>query len=214
MATANNMLTSSHVDDAIQTKIADEALGQLIEKATMPRLVNTTYSEKIANKGQTVDVVKIGGLTIKDKAAGYEYEKQTADTTKVSVTLDKHKYIEVGEEDVAANFSEIDTLAKYVTDAVANLSNEVDSDLIALFSAFTTNTVDASSTWARSEMLEAQTLLRKNGKLPRSMEKYLVCAPDALEDLLDNDSVAFADRTGDDSVAIEGYAGKSGRIGR
>jgi len=200
---ANSFIPKTSTDDSIPTIVAATALDTLIDVAQVPKIVNVDYADEVAEAGDTINIPTRGALSVNDKTAATDITLQAPADSKVAVSLDKHKEVSFGIDGIAKIESRPDHVVGYTRDAALKLAGQVETDLLALADSFSTS-VDATAAFARSELLEAQRKMTTN-LVPENERKYLIAHPTAIETLLDNDTVSFADRTGDDSVMINGF---------
>lgn len=203
---ANSFITKTNTDDAIPTIVASNMLKTLIEKSRLPRLVNVDYKADVASYGDTVKVPTRGALVAYEKTAGTDVTMNTPDTAYKSVTLNKHYETSFGLDDVAQIESRPNILAGYALDAVTGLNKQTASDLYALATGLSLS-VPATSTFARSELLEAQRKIVVASKgILEGEELNLMLHPNAYETLMDNDNVSSAEKVGTADVVMRGGA--------
>lgn len=125
-------ITVSEVDTAIPEFWAATALGALKANTVMAQLVRRDFDSLVATAGDIVNVSNRGGLSVNDKAANTVVTLQTPSNTKIAITLDKHKEVSFLIEDVASAKAIEDAL-NYVEDAAIVLAEQIDADLLALY---------------------------------------------------------------------------------
>lgn len=164
---------------------AASALGALKANTVMARLINRNYSAAIANFGDIVNVPKRGALSVNDKAANTQITLQTPSGSTSQVTLNKYKEVSFLVEDVAAAQSNQDIIDGYVSDGMKALAEQIDSDILALYSGFSTTPIDArtgSGGIVVASITEARRLLN-SAKAPLS-DRHIVWHEDAEKELL------------------------------
>jgi hypothetical protein len=139
-------ITVTEVDVAIPEFWAATALGALKANTVMAQLVRRDFDNLVAVMGDTVNVISRGGLSVNDKAANGGVTLQTPTNTKTAVVLDKHKEVSMLIEDVASAKA-IDDAINYVEDAAIVIGEQIDSDLLALYT-------DAGSTVGSAAYLD------------------------------------------------------------
>jgi hypothetical protein len=138
---------------------AANALGALKANTVMARLVNRNYENEVAQMGDIVHVPVRGALSVNDKTANAVYTLQTPSASVVNVTLNKHKEISFLVEDVAKAQANQDIIAGYIEDGMKALGEQIDSDLLALYSGFSATPVDATAGITVAKIVEARRLL-------------------------------------------------------
>ncbi len=174
-------ITTTYLNDSIATLIAAEALGYLKANTVMARLVARDWDNEIATHGKIVSIPYSGTLAVQDKAEGSAVTLQQPNDGAYSVTLDKHKEISFLLEDYARALSRPDWLQVYAGDAMALLSEQIDGDLLALYSGLS-QTIDASTGLGEDDFREARRLLNV-AKAPLA-NRYAVLHPDADKEFL------------------------------
>lgn len=144
--------------NALPTVVAANALGALRSNMALLGLVSRDYSNEVASYGQTVDVPIRGALSVNDKTENSDVTIQAPTYTKVSVSLDKHKEVTFGEEDISIMLSRPDSIAGYAEDAAIALLEQVEADIAALYSGFS-QSIDATAGLGEDDFREAQRLL-------------------------------------------------------
>lgn len=181
---------------------AATALGALKANTVMARLVNRNYENEVATQGDTVNVPTRGSLSVNDKAADTAVTLQTPSATTTAVLLDKHKEVSFIVEDIAAAQANQDIISGYIEDGIIVMAEQVDSDLLALYSGFSTTDIDATSGSGgivTSTVTEARRLLNA-AKAPLA-NRFIVWHEDAEKELLALEKFTSSD-FGDDGSAI------------
>jgi hypothetical protein len=202
-------ITSTETANAIATLVAARALGYLKATTVAARLVNRDYENEVATHGKTVDIPIRGALTVNDKAENTAVTLQNPSTTKVSVTLDKHKEVSFLLEDVGRILARPALLQGYMDDGMAKLAEQLDADILALASSFTgAQLVDATSTFDDSTFIAVRTKMNK-AKVPTS-GRWAILSPDAEAAFLQFSEVKSRDYTGDqaEQAVRQGFAGQ------
>ncbi len=120
----------------LPTIIAAETLGALASNMALIPLVNRDYDTEVASYGQSVKIGVRGALSVNDKAEGSNTTLQAPTSTAVTVTLNKHKEVTFGEEDIAIMLARPDNIAGYAQDAAIALLEAVEGDIAGLYSGF------------------------------------------------------------------------------
>lgn len=181
---------------------AATALGALKANTVMARLVNRNFESEVAQRGDTVNVPVRGTLSVNDKAENTAVTLQTPSATTKQVILNKHKEISFLVEDIARAQANQNIIQGYIEDGMIAIAEQIDSDLLALYSGFSTTPIDAtggSGGIVAATVTEARRLLNA-AKVPMQ-NRYIVWHEDAEKELLDLEKFTSAD-FGDDGSAI------------
>lgn len=150
-----NYLDLTTEANVLPTIVAAETLGALSSNMALLGLVNRDYSREVASYGQTVDVGVRGALSVNDKAEGADVTIQVPATTKVSVSLNKHKEVTFGEEDIAIMLERPDQISGFAQDAALAILEQAEADIAALYSGFS-QTIDATAGLGENHFRESQ----------------------------------------------------------
>lgn len=192
-------ITLTQVDVAIPEFWANVAIGALKANTVMANLVNKDYSDQVATRGDVVNVIQRGALSVNDKAAGKQITLQTPSNTKIPVTLDKHKEISWLIEDVASAKAITDAV-NYVTDAAIALGEQLDKDLLGLYSQLTLSAGGATTPLDVATILDAREKLNI-AKAPLA-GRYFVISPQDETALLKLEQFTSAEWTDENMTAL------------
>lgn len=164
---------------------AASALGYLKANTVMARLVNRNFENLVAQQGDTINVPVRGTLSVNDKVANTAVTLQTPSATSLPLVLNKHKEVSFIVEDIAAAQSNQDVMAGYVQDGIMKMAEQIESDLFALYTGFSTTPIDATSGSGGivvNTLIEAGRLFNA-AKVPTS-QRYIAWNEDAQAELL------------------------------
>lgn len=181
---------TGELSNSIATVVAAQALGYLKANTVLARLVSRDWDNEIATHGQTVDIPFTGALSVNDKAADTVVTLQTPSDSKKSVTLNKHKEVSFLIEDIGKALARPDYLEAYMRDGMAVMSEQIDSDIAALYSGFS-QTIDATGGLAEDDWRESRRLLNA-AKAPMG-QRYAVLHEDAEFEMLGIEKVVNRD---------------------
>ena len=141
------------------------ALGYLRNNITIAKMVtkDSDLEGGTFNVGQTLHIPKRGVITVRDKTQGSPYTTDSPSSSTVDITLNKHKYIRVGIEDRANSVANQQILEGYVQDGMAEIAEQIDSDLFALHASVSAgNTITNASNISEANVAAARKLLVDN----------------------------------------------------
>lgn len=181
---------------------AASALGYLKANTVMARLVNRNFENEIAKAGDILHIPRRGTLSVNDKTANTVVTLQVPTADTVDVTLNKHKEVSFLVEDVAKAQANQDMIAGYIEDGIKVIAQQIDTDLLALYSGFSTTPIDAtggSGGITAATVTEARRLLNA-AKVPQQ-DRFIVWHEDAEAELLEVEKFTSSD-FGDNGDAV------------
>lgn len=199
-------ITTVEVNDSTPVIVAKTALAPLKERVQLAGMINRDYDEDVAEYGNSVQVPIRGALVANDKAANAAVTLQNPSDSNVTVTLNKHKEVSFLIEDPAKAFARPDIMQGYASDAVDRLVEQIDADISANFSSFS-SIGGGGSTMNRTLITQARQNLN-NAKAPVE-DRHAVLGPGAEQDLLDSDTFTFANYTGSPEAFRMGTLGQA-----
>lgn len=181
---------------------AASALGYLKANTVMARLVNRNYENAVQNQGDTIHIPRRGNLVVNSKVANTPVTLQTPSADTVDVTLNHHEEVSFLVEDIAKAQANQDIIDGYIGDALKVLAENLDADILALYSGFSTTPIDATSGSGgitAATVTEARRILNV-ARAPQT-DRVIVWHPDAEAELLDLEKFTSAD-FGDNGDAV------------
>lgn len=188
---------------------AATALGYLKANTVMARLVNRNFENLVANQGDTINVPRRGSLSVNSKAANTPVTLQTPSADTIPLVLNQHKEVSFLVEDVASAQSNQDVIAGYISDGIMRIAEQIDSDLLALYTGFSATPIDATSGSGgvkETTVTEARRLLNA-AKVPLT-DRYIVWHEDAEKELLGLEKFTSSDFGDDGSAVREAVVGR------
>lgn len=164
---------------------AATALGALKANTVMLQLVDRQFENIVANQGDIINVPRRGALSVNDKTANTAVTLQTPTADTIPLTLNKHKDVSFLVEDIAAAQANQSIIEGYVRDGMIVIAEQIDSDILALYSGFSTTPLDArtgSGGVVVNTLIEAERLFNK-AKVPQA-GRNIVWGEDAKAELL------------------------------
>jgi hypothetical protein len=178
------IITSANVANAIVKLVAADALPALMGNLVMGNLVNRDYEPTLAQAGDTVNVPIPPTLVANNIAEGGTVQTQNPNLGNAQIVLNTHAEATFQIPDVTKVLAVPDLLKLYMQPAVVALAERIESDLLALYPAFTSNTpVGTGGTTITEEVVDQAETALFAAKVPASAAKYLVVAPGTYSDL-------------------------------
>jgi len=144
------------------TIIAQKAMGVLRDNLFLAKRIRRDFDTEVASYGDSVDVPKFGSLTANDKTAGADRTVQDVTSTKVSVTLNKHKEATFLIEDPEKAFARNDLIEGYVASGMTAILTAVENDIFALYSGLTNSLGSTGNPITEALILGARKLIIDN----------------------------------------------------
>ena len=168
-------ITSANVASAIVKLVAADALPALMGNLVMGNLVNRDYEPTLAQAGDTVNVPIPPTLTANNIVEGGTVQTQAPSLGNAQIILNTHAEATFQIPDVTKILAVPDLLKLYMQPAVVALAERIETDLLALYPLFTSNTAVGTGGSAITEATvdSAETALFA-AKVPASASKYLV----------------------------------------
>jgi hypothetical protein len=174
------VITSTNVASAIVKLVAADALPALVGNLVMGNLVNRDYEPTLAHAGDTVNVPIPPTLVANNIAEGGAVQPQNPSLGNAQIVLNTHAEATFQIPDVTKILAVPDLLKLYMQPAVVALAERIESDLLALYPQFSSNTAVGTGGTALTEAVvdSAETALF-NAMVPASNSKYLVVSATA-----------------------------------
>src|SRR3954452_15710753 len=132
-------ITSTNVASAIVKLVAADALPALVGNLVMGNLVNRDYEPVLANAGDTVNVLIPPPMQANNILDGGSVQVQNPSIGSASIVLNTHAEATFQIPDITKVLAVPDLLKIYMAPAVIALAAEIETDLLALYSQFTSN---------------------------------------------------------------------------
>lgn len=160
------------------------ALGTLRANTVMARLVNRNFENYVAQYGDIINIPKRGTLAVNNKTANTAVTLQTPSASTVQVVLNKHKEVSFLIEDVAAAQANQDVILGYIGDGVIKIAEQIDTDLLALYSGFSQTPIDGVTGGITAATITEARRILNSKMVPLVGDRYIVWHEDAEKELL------------------------------
>jgi hypothetical protein len=168
-------ITSTNVANAIVKLVAADALPALMGNLVMGNLVNRDYEQTVAQAGDTINVAIPPTMVANNIAEGGTVQTQNPNLGNAQIVLNTHAEATFQVPDVTKILAVPDLLKLYMQPAVVALAEKIETDLLALYPQFTSNTAVGTAGSALTEaIVDAAETALFNAKVPASSPKYLV----------------------------------------
>src|SRR5215467_11269911 len=168
-------ITSANVANAIVKLVAVDALPALMGNLVMGNLINRDFEPTLAQAGDTVNVPLPPTLTANNIAEGGTVVTQSPSLGNAQIVLNTHAEATFQIPDVTKILAVPDLLHLYMQPAVVALAEKIESDLLGLYSQFTSNAaVGTAGTSITEAVVDAAETALFQAKVPASQSKYLV----------------------------------------
>ena len=168
-------ITSANLANAIVKLVAVDALPALMGNLIMGNLVNRDFEPSLAQAGDTVNVPIPPTMVANNLAEGGAVVTQNPTIGNAQIVLNTHAEATFQIPDVTKVLAVPDLLKLYMQPAMVALAEKIETDLLNLYSSFTSNPAVGvgGSVITEATVDDAETALF-NAKVPASQSKYLV----------------------------------------
>jgi len=172
------IITSANVATAIVKLVAVDALPALVSNLVMGNLINRDYEPTLAHAGDTVNVPIPPTLVANNIAEGGTVQPQNPNLGNAQIVLNTHAEATFQIPDVTKVLAVPDLLKLYMQPAVVAIAERIETDILSLYSQFSSNTPIGTAGIALTEASvdSAETALFQ-AKVPAGAGKYLVVDP-------------------------------------
>lgn len=195
-------ITSSTLAPFIPTVIANTALEILRNYIVIAPLVTRDSDIAAFNVGDTLNIPYPGTFVANDKLANTVVTLQVPSATTTSVVLNKHKEASFLLEDRGSALANQDVMARYAEAAVIPIAEQIESDILALYSTFT-NTTGVGGTNLNYATLVATRKLMNDNKVSKANRYMVVSDKDEAAILSDSTLIPYF-QYGNTSSLVDG----------
>jgi P22 coat protein - gene protein 5 len=172
------IITSANVATAIVKLVAADALPALMGNLVMGNLVNRDYEPTLARAGDTVNVPIPPTLVANNIAEGNSVQLQNPSLGNAQIVLNTHAEATFQIPDVTKILAVPDLLKLYMQPAVVAIAENIESNLLAMWSQFTANAaVGTGGTTITEAVVDSAETALFSAMVPASNAKYLVVNP-------------------------------------
>ena len=174
--------------NAIPTVIAMEVIRQFPGYMNLSKFVSkdTDWTgSDFKSYGDTLDIVKPGSLTVKTKTPGTEMVSQAPTADKIQVSLDRHKYIDVLDEDITKMLRKPNLQEEYAQRMAIELAEDVEKYLLGLHAGISETVTwnNTSATTIEASFLAIRSWFARK-KIPLTMQKGFFADTSIIDKLL------------------------------
>src|SRR3984893_10340606 len=172
------VITSTNVANAIVKLVAADALPVLVGNLVMGNLVNRDYEPVLAHAGDTVNVPIPPTLVANNILEGGTVQTQNPSLGNAQIVLNTHAEATFLIPDITKILAVPDLLTLYMQPDVVAIAESIESDVLNLYSQFSSNTAIGTAGVALTEAsIDAAETALFQAKVPASVGKYLVVDP-------------------------------------
>jgi len=183
-------ITRTSVGPFIPQIWANTALEILRSRIVAAKLVTRDSDIAAFQVGDTLNIPYPGAFVANDKAANTAVTLQVPTATTTTVTLNKHKEASFLVEDAARATANQDIIARYMEAAVVPIAEQIESDILGLYSSFT-NSVGTSGTDITASTIRAARKKLNDTKAPADNRALIVSTKDEIAILGDSTLQSF-----------------------
>lgn len=184
-------------------------IQQPFDKSLQAAKLVQDRSGLVTDGGDLIHVPFVATVNARAKAASTPVTYDSPDGAPVSINIDKHYYVAVLIEDIAAVQSNYDLKSAFQTRMAEALARQIDTDLMSLYGSAGT-TVTGGSNITDANMLAVVTAL-DTANVPSS-QRYGIIGHNTKADLLGINKYVAYDQTGKTGKAVDGSEDLTGSI--
>lgn len=170
-----SIITSANLANAIVKLVAADALPALTGNLIMGNLVNRDYEPILAHAGDTVNVPIPPVLVANNIAEGGTVTTQNPSLGNAQIVLNTHAEATFQIPDVTKALAFPELLKAYMQPAVIAIASKIESDLLALYSQFTSNVpLGVAGTAITEATIDSAETALFAALVPPGTPKYLV----------------------------------------
>lgn len=177
---------------------AQESLDNLFANMVMANLVHRDFEGEFASKGETVNTRRPSTFVANDMGAAITIQDATAQN--VAVKLDKWKEVSFALSDKDLTLAMSDLIPIYVAPAMEALAQQIDTDLLALYTDITASVGTAGTDADKALVLAARGALNE-AKAPTRDRRLVLSAKDE-NALIGLPEFSSAEKVGDNGTAM------------
>lgn len=200
-------ITTTEAANFIPEVWAETSLGALKSYTQMARLVTRNFANEFKSKGDILHIPSRGTLSTNDKTANNAVTKQTPSSSKVDLTLNKHKEVTFVVEDVVEAQANQEVMLGYITDAVIVIAEQMEADLQAEYTN-AKNTVGTAGTDITTNTLVSARKTLVDEKVPRNIPVSAILSSKDIAALLNSTALRDASQSGSNAALREGSVGR------
>ena len=193
-------------------EIADQAVLRLRENEVMSMLVSRDYDEKIADKGDSVNIKVPNTFDAKDFASSGTIVAQSINEGKRTLVLDQIQDVSVELTSKEKTLNINDFTNQVIAPAMEALASKVDKDLISLYKFIPYYTGTAGVTPSTLDAFAQANKILNANKCPLNSERAGVWDEEADAKFCTLDALVGADKSGSTETLRMGSIGKVFRI--
>src|SRR5271157_384032 len=140
------VITTASNANAIATLVAFVALPRLKAATVMYAISDTDYAPSLAQYGSTINVPIPAEYSSNLLAEGGTVTRQLTSLGNAALVLNRHREITFEVTDINQMLASLDIKMTNLGQAIANMAQDIDSDLLSIYSQFTLAAVGAYNT--------------------------------------------------------------------
>ena len=179
------------IPEVWSNEIIREAESQLVAANLVKR-----YDAAVSKKGDTIHVPLISNLETNAKVASTAVTLQTVTETEATISIDTHEETSFLIEDMLKTQSQYDLMSEYTSKAGYAIAKKVDTDVLALYSSFTSTDVGTYGTDITNAVILAAIQTLDEVDVPME-DRAIIIAPSQKTALAKLDRFVRADYLGE-----------------
>ena len=167
-------ITTGTNPNVLATIVAALALPRLKAATAMYAISDPSYGRDVAQYGQSVNVPIPAEYSSNLLADGGTITRQNPVLGNATITLNRHREISFEITDLNEALARPDLRQTNLGQALANMAQDIDSDLLSIYTQFTATAVGAYNTAITEATVDSAETTLFNQRVPMGMRKSLV----------------------------------------
>lgn len=182
-------ITSANAAQAILKLVASQGLSPIMGALVMGNIVNRDFEPTLAQAGDTVNIPIPPIMSSNNVAEGGSVTTQNPSLGNAQIVLNQHREATFQIPDVTAALvgaerGDFSLMNKYIQPAMIALAEQIETDLLGLYTNLTANADVGTGTVSITEStLDAAERALFDAKVPTAEQKWLICSSQTYSDL-------------------------------
>lgn len=168
------IITTGQNPAVIATLIAKRALPRLKSATVAHSICDPSYAAEVAEHGESVTVAIPAEYSSNLLADGGTVQRQQTSLGNAQITLDTHREITFAITDRNSALTRPDIKGTNLGQALANMAEDIDEDLLGVYAQFSTTDVGVANTPLTEAVIDSAETTLFNQRVPDGMRKSVV----------------------------------------
>lgn len=194
------IITLTEAASVIPEPFMIDVLDYMRDRLVLANLVRRNVRDQPGQKGQTIQIPKLGDLEAVDKVEKTDMSWQDPSNDSVDVVLNEHKVVPWAMEDTVAAMA-LDEALDYSMQAIGRLAAKIEDSLAGTYTDATKEAGAAGQAITTATLLDVWEKLEL-ANVPDDGTRFAAIAVKDAKNLLDTDKLTKANEAGDGGLAL------------